>query len=196
MESDLVLAVGCADMNPDDVHILFAHLQTSLVAGSRTVPPEALAGAATALADVGATLGLPLTFAVVPERGGLVPGLTEHATEATTFPRHAASPLLDPTTRDALAASGRKTLIVAGFATEVAVLNACLDAMAAGYAVLVPVDAVGGLSERTEEAALRQVERAGGLVTCVRSLASRLAPDFAVPPGSDVFAILQTRLPT
>lgn len=187
---------GCADMNPDDVQILFAHLQTSLVAGSRTVPPDALAGAATALTDVGATLGLPMTFAVVPERGDLVPGLKRQATEATTFPRHAASPFLDPATRDALAASGRKSLIVAGFATEVAVLNACLDAMAAGYAVLVPVDAVGGLSERTEAAALRQIERAGGVVTCVRSLTSRLAPDFAVPPGSDVFAILQARLPT
>jgi hypothetical protein len=187
---------GSAGMNPDDVQILFAHLQTSLVAGSRTVPPEALAGAATALAEVGAALGLPMTFAVVPERGDLVPGLTAHATGAATFPRHAASPFLDPATREALAANGRGTLVVAGFATEVATLNACLDAMAAGYAVHLPVDATGGLSDRTEAAALRQVERVGGVVTCVRSLASRLAPDFAVPPGSDVFATLQARLPT
>ncbi|MCJ2052858.1 isochorismatase family protein [Methylobacterium sp. J-070] len=77
-----------------------------------------------------------------------------------------------------------------------ATLNACLDAMAAGYAVHLPVDATGGLPERTEAAALRQVERAGGVVTCVRSLASRLAPDFAVPPGLNVFATLQAGLPT
>ncbi|MCG5248112.1 isochorismatase family protein [Methylorubrum extorquens] len=182
-------------MNPDDVQILFAHLQVSLVAGSRTVAPEALAGAATALAEVGAALGLPMTFAVVPERGDLVPGLAAHATEATTFPRHAGSPFVDPATKAALAGSGRKVLVVAGFATEVAALNACLDAMAEGYAVHLPVYAVGGLSERTEAAALRQVERAGGAITCVRSLASRLAPDFAVPPGSNVFAIVQARLP-
>lgn len=184
-----------ARMNANDVQLLFVHLQTSLVAGSRTVSAEALVKAATALAEVGAVLGLPMTFAVVPGRGDLIPGLAAHATGADTFPRHAASPFLDAATVAALGTHGRRILVVAGFATEVAVLHTSLDGMAAGYAVQVPVDAVGGLSGRTEPAALGQIERAGGVLTSVHGLASRLAPDFAAQPGADVLAILQALQP-
>ena len=55
----------------------------------------------------------------------------------------------------------------------------------------VPVDACGGLSARTEDAALRQIEAAGGVTTSVVSLVTAMAPDFAREPGKNTFAALQ-----
>ena len=178
-------------MNPQEVQLLFVHLQTSLVAGSRTVGPDALTGAATALAEVGAILGLPMTFVVVPGQGDLIPGLQSRATSGNTFPGHAASAFLDAGTVAALAAKGRRSLVVAGFATEVATLHSCLDAVAADYRVSVPVDATGGLSDRTEAAAFRQLDRAGCLRTSVHSLAAALAPDFTRSPGRELLDVLR-----
>ena len=61
----------------------------------------------------------------------------------------------------------------AGCATEAVVRRAALSALERGYRVQVPVDARDGLSARTENAALRQIEAAGGasiLARCARLL--------------------------
>ena len=66
-----------------------------------------------------------------------------------------ASPFIDPAAREHLAWLGRPTLIIAGFATEVVVLHAALEALREGYGVIVAVDAWGAMSDRTESAAER-----------------------------------------
>jgi hypothetical protein len=50
----------------------------------------------------------------------------------------------------------------------------------------VVVDAIGGHSHRTEQAALNQLERAGVKFTSAISLLSSFAPDFSKTPGSEV----------
>jgi hypothetical protein len=68
--------------------------------------------------------------------------------------------------------------------------------MTKGFAVEVPVDGVGSISARSEQAALHQIESAGGITTSVLSLVTALAPDFAKPPGSLTFdAILPLSVP-
>jgi hypothetical protein len=69
--------------------------------------------------------------------------------------------------------------------------EATRDAIAAGYRAYVPVDACGGMSSRTEDAALRQIEAAGGVTTSVVSLVTAMAPDFAQEPGRNTLAALQ-----
>jgi nicotinamidase-related amidase len=102
-----------------------------------------------------------------------------------------ADPFLDVATEEALVATGRKSLVVAGFATEVVVAHAVRSAIDAGYRVYVPVDACGGMSSRTEDAAFRQIEAAGGVTTSVVGLVAAFAPDFSRSPGKDAFGILQ-----
>ena len=173
--------------------VLFADLQPSMVARSKTNPPAALAASVGVLAEVAGLLGLPMQFSVVPDDGApvLIPELAQHAGCVALLPRMSASPFLDAATRVALAEPGRRTLIVSGFATEVVVLHAARAAIAAGYSVLVPVDACGGMSARTEDAAFRQIESAGGVTTSVVGLVTALAPDAATSPGREAFAALQ-----
>lgn len=190
-------AGSSAQMDHRQVQILFADLQPALVAGSRTVSPEALTRSAGVLAEVASILGIPMLFSVVPEGNAapsLLPVLQPYATEANTLRRTLAGPFMDPPTATALGAHGRRTLIVAGFAAEVVVLQATLDAIGAGYEVQCAVDAIGGLSERTEAAALRHAELAGAVPTSVLSLTTRLTPDFFRAPGSKTFAALRPLL--
>ena len=182
-------------MNPADVQILFADLQPDIVARSKTNPPDASAHSAGVLAEVAGLLRLPIHFSVVPDGGKtpeLIPELARHAKAVKLLPRMSASPFLDEATRDAIAATGRKTLVVAGFASEVVVVHAVRAAIEAGYGVHVPVDACGGMSERTEAAAFRQVEAAGGITTSVVGLVTALAPDFSTSPGDKAFGTLQS----
>jgi len=182
-------------MTPDDTQILFCDLQPAIIARSRTNPPEALAASAGVLAGVAQLLGLPMIVSVVAEGGDrpdLIAPPRGHGTAATVFARRSANPFLDPSTAAAIRAQGRRTLVFAGFAIEVVSLHAALSARRAGYAVELPVDANGGMSQRSETAVLRQVENAGGVITSVSTLAIFLAPDFATPTGSQVSSELQT----
>lgn len=179
------------------MQVLFADLQVSLVATCKTIEPAALARSAAVLAKVATVLDLPMLFSVVPEAGGpprLIPELQAYATPSNTILRKLTGPFMDAATADALAATGRKTLIVAGFASEVMVLQTVLDAVKASYSVEYVADAVGSQSERTEAAAFRHMELAGAVPTSVLSLTTRMAPDFFHPPGSDAFAALQPLL--
>jgi hypothetical protein len=105
--------------------------------------------------------------------------------------RASASPFLDEATKNLLAQSKRKVLVIGGFATEAVVLHAVLDARVQGYEVLVPMDVCGGMSARTEQAALRQIIAAGAITTSVVSIATKLAPDFTTDLGKDLFDIVQ-----
>ncbi len=78
---------------------------------------------------------------------------------------------------------GRKTLLISGVATELAVSLPAMSGVDAGYRTYVVLDACGGISERTEDAALGRIEAAGGLVTSAFTLAGELAGDFREEKG-------------
>ena len=126
-------------LDPKSVQVLFADLQPQMVARSKTNPPEALARSVAVLAQVARLLHLPMHLSVVPEGGQppeLIPELARETEGVAQLPRISFSPFFDEATRAAIAATGRQHLVIAGFATEVVVLHAVRDALAAGYRVL------------------------------------------------------------
>jgi hypothetical protein len=174
--------------------LLFADLQPQIVERSKTTDPKAIAQSAAVLAQLAKVFSLPIAISVVPEGGEaptLIPELAKEATEAPQFLRASASPFLDEKTKLALEANARKTLVIAGFATEVVILHAVVGAIEAGYRVIIPVDACGGMSERTESAALRQIEALGGEVSSTVTIATALEPDFTTNLGQQMFSTIQ-----
>jgi len=97
---------------------------------------------------------------------------------------------LDADTRDALARTRRKTLLIAGVASEIIVQHSALSGAAQGYTVQVVVDACGGLSARTEEAAFCRLTQAGVVMTSIVSIAGQLARDFREPKAGQAIGIL------
>ena len=180
------------ELNKDDVQILFADLQVEIVSRCKTTPPPVLASSVNVLARMARLLEIPIILSVVPEDGRtpeLIPELAKETTGLPQFMRTGSK--LDERTKEALAANRRNTIIISGFATEAVVLHAVTAAIAGGYRVLIPVDACGGLSERTEAAAFRQIEAFGGETTSVVTLATALVPDFSSDLGQRLFSILQ-----
>jgi hypothetical protein len=180
-------------LSTNSAQLLLCDLQPQIVARSKTIEPDALGKSAGVLLEIARLFSLPTTLSVVPE-GDKAPELISELRGsgfAQEKLRASASPFLDETTRDLLAQPRRKVLIIGGFATEAVVLHAVLDARAQGYEILVPVDVCGGMSERTEQAALRQILAAGVITTSVVSIATKLAPDFTTDLGKDLFNIVQ-----
>jgi nicotinamidase-related amidase len=177
-----------------EMQLLFADLQPDIVDRSKTTDPKTIAQSAAVLAQLAKVFSLPIAISVVPEGGAapqLIPELAREAAEAPQFLRASASPFLDEKTKLALAANSRKTLVIAGFATEVVVLHAVVGAIEAGYRAIVPVDACGGMSERTELAALRQIEAFAGEVSSTVTITTALEPDFTTDLGQQMFSVLQ-----
>jgi nicotinamidase-related amidase len=92
--------------------------------------------------------------------------------------------------KQTIEATGRKTLLIAGVATEVAVQMTALSACDAGYRVFIVIDAVGGISQRSEDAALHRIAQAGGSTVSVAGLAGELAGDFSQPVAQQAVKIL------
>jgi nicotinamidase-related amidase len=185
-------------LSTDSAQLLLCDLQPEIVARSKTIHRDVLSKSAGVLLEIAKLFSLPTTFSVVPE-GDKAPELISELRGsglAQEKLRASASPFFDEATKNLLAQPKRKVLIIGGFATEAVVLHVVLDARAQAYEVLVPVDVCGGLSERTEQAALRQITDAGAITTSVVSIATKLAPDFTTDLGKELFNIVQgLRLP-
>lgn len=186
-------------LDRNDVVLLFADLQPPIIKNSGTNSPKLIEAGAEALAKVAEVLDLPKLFSVVLEDGGPathLPALQRHASDTNTFTRQAASPFMDPDFVAALKAAGRRTLVIAGYSTEAVILFAALDAIAAGYRVVVALDACGARSARTEDAVLRRIERAGAIVTSVIGVVMGCAPDFTSSEGKQAFAVVHEFMAT
>ena len=80
--------------------------------------------------------------------------------------------------RKAVAATGRKKLVMTALWTEACLTFPALDAIREGYEVYVVADAVGGTSVTAHEMALRRVEQAGAKMVSVTQLFCELQRDW------------------
>jgi nicotinamidase-related amidase len=90
----------------------------------------------------------------------------------------------------AVKATGRQTLLISGVSSEVAVQLPALTATDMGHRVFVVADACGGMSERTEQAAIQRIIKTGGATVSVMSLAGELAGDFRTAEAQAAIGVL------
>lgn len=64
----------------------------------------------------------------------------------------------------------RATIVVCGIEAHICVLQTALDLLADGYSVQVVADGVGTRDPSNREVALRRLEQAGAVITCVESV--------------------------
>ncbi|WP_228007978.1 isochorismatase family protein [Citrobacter sp. BDA59-3] len=177
----------------NDALFIFADLHPSLVNTCNTLSPDSLTANVGGLAKCAKAVSAPAYFLTVTQNGKpgeLVPSLREYANMNNTIFRKMADPFQVSEITDAIERSGRKTLVVAGYTAEVAVLLTTLGGIQSGYKVFIPVDCIGSRSSRTEDAALRQAEQAGGVITSLSTLAAQLAPDFSQEPGKTILSVI------
>ena len=181
-----------APLKPEDAVILFADLQAGIVERAATIEIDRLRRAVGALAKLAKLFDIPVVVTTAPV-GGTPELVLEIGAALGALPlntRTTTDAFLDAPTRNAILATGRMTLIVAGVATEIVVQHSALSGAALGLAVQVAIDACGGLSPRTEDAALRRLVAAGVAPTSLASLAGQFAGDFSQPRGAAALGVL------
>lgn len=97
----------------------------------------------------------------------------------------------DPQFLDAIQATGKKKIIMAGLWTEVCVAFPTLDAINDGYEVYPVIDAIGGVSLDAHNMAIERMIQAGAHPITVLQLACELQRDWARGHGNTLRTIMR-----
>jgi nicotinamidase-related amidase len=163
-----------------DTLVLFGDLQPRTIARETTVDQARLRKFAGALAQVAKIYGLPVIITTTnPE-----PTITEITSVFPTvqpIQRTIPAAFRNPPLVDAIRDTHRKTILVAGVATEVVVQLAALGAVQAGYRAQVVTDVCGALSVRSEEATFRRMNEDGIVLTSLAGVFGELAGALSDP---------------
>jgi len=181
-------------LRPDEAILVLGDFQTGITNLPLTVPEQALLRSVRALTQLAEIYDMPTIALCIPKGGDtnptIIPEVTEARSKLQKIRRTLPDSFENQEFRQALEATGRKTLIVCGVATEIVVHWLALSGVANGYRVYLVADACGGLSPRSEEAAFRRFEAAGVVMTSVVSLAGEISGDFTVAPGSQAIGVV------
>jgi nicotinamidase-related amidase len=181
-------------ITPQDAVILFADLQAGIIELTQTNALPRLKTAVRGLAKLAKLMGIPAVVSGVRGEDGsaakMIPEIAEGLGELPTLHRTTCDSFLNADILAAIQATGRKTLLISGMATELAVQLPALTASEQGYRVYVVLDACGGMSERTEQAALLRMSQAGATTVSVMTLAGELAGDLREPKAQQAVGIL------
>lgn len=170
--------------------VLFLDLQEDIVKACRTLPIERLRRNSSALAKLAAMHKLPALLSSVPPGGAFLDEVLTPLGNPQPRPRSDTSAFADAGLVAELKATDRRVLILSGVTSEIVVQRTALDALEAGYPVLVAIDASGGADARTEDAAWRRIFGAGGATTSVTTFAAELVEDFTTDLGGRTMGIV------
>jgi nicotinamidase-related amidase len=185
-------------MNPklqvNDAVVIFADLQHGITDLPLTVPTAELLRSVQGLATLAEIFDMPTLTLTIPKRGGgpsvVVSQITETRSKFKHIQRTTPDSFENAEIRQAIEATGRKTLLVCGVATEIVVQWLVLSGIANGYKVHVVVDACGGLGQRSEAASFKRFEAAGAVMTSVVALSGEIAGDMSQPIGRDAIEVV------
>lgn len=179
-------------LNPGNVVLLFADLQAGIIELAATNDLAHLRRCVSALAKLARLFAMPAIVTTAPSENGVhvTPEIASALGELPQYQRTTTDAFTHSGTREAIAKTNRRVLLIAGVATEIIVQHSALSASAHGYEVQVVVDACGGISTRTEGAALSRLSQAGVALTSIASIAGQLAGDFTKPIGAQALGVL------
>ncbi|OWT80693.1 MULTISPECIES: isochorismatase family protein [unclassified Achromobacter] len=92
--------------------------------------------------------------------------------------------------REAVLATGRKHLIMAGVTTDVCLIFPAIDAALEGFSVQAVMDASGSPSELSEQFSRQRMHDAGVVLTATNTLIAEIAQDWSTPDGQQLIGLL------
>lgn len=155
-------------LNPQDCALLLVDFQAGLAFGVESSARQVLLQNAVALARTAGVFGLPIVASTSASKvysGPLFPSLQAAIPSVQPIERRNMNCWEDDHVREAVLATNRKRLLVAGLLTEACVSFPVLAALEAGLEVFVVADACGGLTPDGHHFALRRMEAAGARMT-------------------------------
>jgi nicotinamidase-related amidase len=152
-------------LNKDDVALLMVDHQSGLLSLVRDFSPDDFKNNVIALADIARFFNIPTILTTSFEEGPngpIVPELKQIFPDAPYFARPGQINAWDNADfLNAIKATGKKQLLIAGVVTEVCVSFPVLSALEEGYDVFVVTDASGTFNQTTRDAAWNRMSQAG-----------------------------------
>ncbi|MCY0855421.1 hydrolase [Cupriavidus sp. D39] len=155
-------------LEPADCALILVDEQAGLAFAAGSQDPQILRSNGLAVAKTAVAFDLPVVVSTSASKvysGPLMPAFREVLPNVTPIERRNMNLWEDDAVRDAITATGKRTLIIAGMLTEACVSFPVLSALSEGYQVHVVADACGGLTPTSHDLALRRMASAGAVMT-------------------------------
>lgn len=152
-------------LTPDNCALIFIDHQPQMFFGVANMDRQLIKNHIVGLAKAAKLFHIPTIITTVETEsfsGYTIPELLDVFPDAELLERTSMNSWDDQKVRDALAATGRKKIVVSGLWTEVCVNMFAFSAMAeGGYEIFVVADACGGTSLMAHELSLQRMIQAG-----------------------------------
>lgn len=152
-------------LTPQNSQLIFIDQQPQMAFGVQSIDRQALKNNVVGLAKAAKAFNVPTTITTVETEsfsGHTFPELLDVFPNQPLLERTSMNSWDDQKVRDALAANGRKKVIVAGLWTEVCNTTFALCAMLEGnYEIYMVADASGGTSKDAHDFAMQRLVQAG-----------------------------------
>jgi nicotinamidase-related amidase len=182
-------------LTPENAVFAFIDYQPEQFYGVHSKDRDDLMMNVVTLANIAHDYSVPTVLSTVGVRAGVnqatVPELREALSGVEEIDRSTLNAWEDEDFVAAVKKTGRKKIIMAGLWTEVCVAFPTLDALDNGYDVYPVVDAIGGVTKETHEAAIQRMVQSGAQPITTLALACELQRDWARNEGKVLRHILQ-----
>jgi nicotinamidase-related amidase len=151
-------------VTPDDCVVMLIDHQPQMFFGTSSSDRSAIINAAVALAKSANAFNVPVILTTVMAKtfsGPLLPPLAEVFPDVDPIDRTNMNAWEDERVVEAVRATGRPKLVIAGLWTEVCVAFPALSAIQQGFAVYAVTDACGGVSEEAHRNAVERMLQDG-----------------------------------
>ena len=168
-------------LRPEDSILVLIDHQPYQFANLHSHEPTMIVNNVIGLAKAAKVFNVPTIFTtVIEERGGyLIKGLQDVFPDQKPIDRTFINTWEDRKVVDAVKATGRKQLIIAGLWTEICVAMPVIQALGEGWDVTVITDASGGTSTEAHEVAIQRMIAAGANMMTWMALAAEWQRDWA-----------------
>ncbi|AKM01821.1 MULTISPECIES: hydrolase [Burkholderia] len=170
-------------LTPQNSQLIFIDQQPQMAFGVQSIDRQTLKNNVVGLAKAAKAFNIPTTITTVESEsfsGYTYPELLDVFPNQKTLERTSMNSWDDQKVRDALAANGRKKVIVSGLWTEVCNTTFALCAMLEGdYEIYMVADASGGTSKDAHDFAMQRMIQAGVVPVTWQQVALEWQRDWA-----------------
>ena len=122
--------------------------------------------------------------------GPTVPSLLEELDGVEPIDRTSMNAFEDQAFSEAVAATGKKRLVIGALHTEICLAFSTVQALKNGYDVLYVTDAVGGRSQIAHRASIERLAHAGAVPTTALAVVTEMFRDWATPLREPALSVI------
>jgi len=175
---------------PENSAILLVDHQTGLLLGVQDLDQDMVRRNAAALARTAKLFDIPVILTTSAEdgpNGPLIPQVTNELPDVKVIQRTGEIDAFDYAEfANAVEATGRKNLIIAGISTDVCLAFAALSAIDRGYNVHAIIDASGTWNDAAQATSIARMSAAGITMDSTVAITAELQRDWKNPTGEQL----------